>query len=69
MLQPDAQTSQCLRRTAREMAAKVWKLHGLKLINLFDQTGKHLNMESLPGSPLILNICFLSMGHEEEAWT
>lgn len=46
-----------------------WKLHGLMLINLFDQTGRHLNMESLPGSPLILNICFLSMGHEEEAWT
>lgn len=46
-----------------------WGLHGLKLINLFEQTGRHLSIESLPGSSLILNICFFSMRYKEEAWT
>lgn len=46
-----------------------WGLHGLKLINLSEQTDRHLNIASLPGSSFIPNIWFLSMRYKEEAWT
>lgn len=42
--------------------------HGLK-VHLFEQTGRNLIIENLPGSSLILNRCFLSLRYKEEAWT
>lgn len=47
-----------------------WWLCGmLNLTNLSEGRGRDLKVESLPGSSLIPNICFLSMRYEEEGWT